>query len=79
MRKTQMNQQISLYEKKGLEEYKNKKYLWKALFACNDLYEVIANNLDEFPNINQKQLGDMVNLVLEFKYSVLDLIGRSAK
>lgn len=74
-----MNQQISLYEKKGLEEYKNKKYLWKALFACNDLYEVIANNLDEFPNINQKQLGDMVNLVLEFKYSVLDLIGRSAK
>lgn len=74
-----MNQQISLYEKKGLEEYKNKKYLWKALFACNDLYEVIANNLDEFPNINQKQLGDMVNLVLEFKYSVLDLIGRSTK
>lgn len=71
-----MNQQISLYEKKGLEEYKNKKYLWKILFACNDLYESVVNNMDEFPTINQKELGDIVNYILELKYSVLALIGR---
>ena len=74
-----MNQQISLYERKGLEEYKNKKFLWKALFACNDLYEVIANNLDEFPNVHQSDLGDLINTILELKYSVLELIGRDSK
>ena len=74
-----MNKQISLYERKGLERYGKEKALWKALFACNDLYEYVANNMDEIPDIPYDDLYSMVHKLLELKYSILELIGRGKK
>ena len=72
-----MNQQISIYEREGLDRYSKEKSLWKALFACNDLYEFVANNMDEIPEMKYDDLFDMVHKLLELKYSVLALIGRN--
>lgn len=69
--------QVNQYEKRGIEEYKNKKWLWKALFASNDLYECIVNNMDEIPDIQQQDLYMFVNTLLEVKYKILELIGRN--
>ena len=74
-----MNKQISMYEREGLDRYSKEKQLWKALFACNDLYEFVANNMDDIPDIPYDDLFDLVHKVLELKYSVLALIGRGSK
>lgn len=72
-----MNQQISIYEREGLDRYGKEKQLWKALFACNELYEFVANNMDEIPDMQYDDLFSMVHKLLELKYSVLALLGRS--
>ena len=72
-----MYNELNTYEKKGINEYKNKKWLWKALFAANELYECIVNNMDEIPDIQQQDLYMFVNTLLEVKYKILELIGRN--
>ena len=74
-----MNQQISIYEREGLDRYGKEKQLWKALFACNELYEFVANNMDEIPDMQYDDLFSMVHKLFELKYSVLALIGRDNK
>ena len=71
-----MDRQINLFEKQGLEEYKNKKWLWQALFACNNLYEAIANNMDEIPEVKYQDLYMFITTLLQVKYSIIELIGR---
>ena len=70
-----MNQQISIHEREGLEIYGKQKHLWKALFSCNELYEFVANNMDEIPDMKYDDLYDLVHKLLEVKYSILALIG----
>ena len=74
-----MNQQISIHEREGLNRYGKEKQLWKALFACNELYEFVANNMDDIPDMKYDDLYCMVHKLLELKYSVLSLIGRDSK
>ena len=74
-----MNQQISINERAGLDRYGKEKQLWKALFSCNELYEFVANNMDEIPDMKYDNLYELVHRLLELKYSVLALIGGENK
>lgn len=73
------NQQLSIFERIGVKEFNDKKYIWKALFACNELYDILASNMDELPNVDQKDLYMFVNTLLQVKYSLIELIGRDSK
>ena len=74
-----MNEQINIYEKKGIDVYRNKKWVWETLIACNKMYENLVSNQDELPDIVHPELMDFMHSLLTIKYSLLELIGRDSK
>lgn len=74
-----MNERLSLYEKKGIDEYSNKKWVWKSVILTDELYQLLAVYMDEIPNIVQPDLYMFAQTLLQLKYSLLELIGRDAK
>ena len=74
-----MQSELNTYEKKGIKEYNNKKWIWDTLITCNRLYSLISNNMDEIPNISDIDLYMFVQTLLQVKYSLIELIGRDSK
>lgn len=74
-----VREELNMYEKKGITEFNNKKWIWEALLNCNSLYGLIANNMDEIPNISDIDLYMFVQTLLQVKYSLIELIGRDIK
>lgn len=74
-----MNEVISTYEKKGIEEYRNKRWVWETLISCNKMYENLVSNQDELPDIMHPDLMEFMSKLLEIKYALLELIGRDSK
>lgn len=70
---------LNMYEKKGIEEYRNKRWVWETLISCNKMYENLASNQDELPDILQPDLMEFMSKLLEIKYALLELIGRDSK
>ena len=74
-----MNAQLNMYEKKGIYEYRNKKWVWETLLASNQLYTLVSNNMGEIPNLSDIDLYMFVQTLLQIKYAMIELIGRDAK
>lgn len=74
-----MNAQLNMYEKKGIDEYRNKKWIWDSVTCCSQLYTNISNNMGEIPNLSDPEIFDFVQRLLDIKYSLLELIGRDSK
>ena len=74
-----MNGQLNMYEKKGIDEYRNKKWVWETLIASNKMYENLVANQDELPDIMHTELMNFMPRLLDIKYSLLELIGRDSK
>ena len=74
-----MNERLSLYEKKGIDEYSNKKWVWKSVILTDELYQLLAVYMEDIPNIVQPDLYMFAQTLLQLKYSLLELIGRDAK
>lgn len=74
-----MNAQLNMYEKKGIEEYRNKKWVWETLIACNKVYENLTNNRDELPDVMDIKIMELMTNLLDVKYALLELIGRDSK
>lgn len=74
-----MNQQMSIYERMGLDEYNNMGWVWKAVEDADSLYKILVNNHDELPNLKYDEIRDFIKALLEVKYSLMELIGRSKK
>lgn len=74
-----MADSLNVYEKKGIEEYRNKKWVWESLLCCNKLYENLASNRDELPDVVQSEVFAFMSDLLSIKYSLLELIGRDSK
>lgn len=70
---------LNMYEKKGIEEYRNKRWVWETLISCNKMYENLASNQDELPDILHPDLMEFMSKLLEIKYALLELIGRDSK
>ena len=70
---------ISKNERKGIDEYRNKKWVWESVISCNALYDNLVNNQDELPDILHPDLMDFMRSLLQIKYSLLELIGRDSK
>lgn len=74
-----MNTQLNMYEKKGIDEYRNKKWVWESLIVCNKLYENLVANQGELPDIMHTELMNFMPRLLDIKYALLELIGRDSK
>ena len=70
---------LNMYEKKGIEEYRNKRWVWETLISCNKMYDNLASNQDELPDIIHPDLMEFMGKLLEIKYALLELIGRDSK
>lgn len=70
---------ISRNERKGIDEYRNKKWVWESLICCNTLYDNLINNQDEIPDVLYSELMDFMKQMLRIKYSLIELIGRDSK
>lgn len=71
--------ELSMYEKKGIKEFNNKKWVWETLLASNQLYSLISNNMGEIPNLSDIDLYMFVQTLLQIKYAMIELIGRDVK
>ena len=71
--------ELNMYEKKGIKEFNNKKWVWETLLASNQLYSLISNNMGEIPNLSDIDLYMFVQTLLQIKYAMIELIGRDAK
>lgn len=74
-----MREELNTYEKKGIKEFNNKKWVWETLLASNQLYSLISNNMGEIPNLSDIDLYMFVQTLLQIKYAMIELIGRDAK
>lgn len=74
-----MNEVINMYEKKGIEEYRNKRWVWETVIACNKMYDNLVANQDELPDIMHSELMCFMTQLLDIKYALLELIGRDSK
>lgn len=74
-----MNGELNMYEKKGIKEFNNKRWVWETLLACNQLYTLVSNNMGEIPNLSDIDLYMFVQTLLQIKYDMIELIGRDAK
>ena len=74
-----MREELNMYEKKGVKEFNNKKWVWETLLASNQLYSLISNNMGEIPNLSDIDLYMFVQTLLQIKYAMIELIGRDAK
>ena len=70
---------MSIYERMGLDEYNNMGWVWKAVEDADSLYKILVNNHDELPNLKYDEIRDFIKALLEVKYSLMELIGRSKK
>lgn len=74
-----MIQGISMYERKGLNEYRNKQWVWRAVICADELYNILANNKDELPDVEWSEIYHTLQNILRIKYALLELIGRDSK
>lgn len=74
-----MNAELNMYEKKGIEEYRNKKWVWDSVTCCNQLYSNITNNMGEIPNLSDPEIFDFMQRLMDLKYCLIELIGRDSK
>lgn len=70
---------INMYEKKGIEEYRNKGWVWRAVICADELYHILANNKDELPDVEWSEIYHTQQKILNIKYALLELIGRDSK
>lgn len=70
---------ISKNERKGIDEYRNKKWIWESIICCNALYDNLINNQDELPDVLYSELMEFMKKMLNIKYSLIELIGRDSK
>lgn len=74
-----MNNQMNLYEKRGIDEFRNKGWVWRALFDADELYHLLINNKDEIPDVIYSEFNTSMTKLLDIKYAMLELIGRDSK
>ena len=66
-------------EHKGLNEYKNKGYLYETVNSCDNLIHILSQNMNEFPDMKYSDLYMLCQTLIGLKWSAIQLLGRDKK
>lgn len=66
-------------ERKGLQEYKSKGYLYETVNSCDTLIHILSQNMNEFPDQEYSELYMLTQTLIGLKWSAIQLLGREKK
>lgn len=64
---------------KGSHDYKNLGYLYRTVDLSQQLFEIVSQNMSEFPDLDYNDLYIFCETLTKLKWSAVELIGRETK
>ena len=62
--------------RKGTEKRKNIGYLFKTVDACEELFDIVSQNMEEFPGLSYNDMYMLAETLTRLKWSAVELIGK---
>ena len=64
---------------KGSRKYANVGYIYRVIDLCSQLFEIVAQNMTEFPDMEYNDLYMLCETLTKLKWSAVELLGEDSK